>query len=236
MSKPQELIDAQVARLAAEAELARAEARKALLEADQAELGLDEFRAMNRLTELRLAKAEEDEAIRLANDSHHRVFRLVGSVNGASVEKAIAQLVQWHRIDPECSITVVIDSGGGGIIEGFALYDTILWLRSQGHHFTTIAQGMAASMAGILLQAGTERVMGAQASILIHEASFGAMGSFGQVEDQVEFVRKLQDRLLGILAERSSLSKTQIRNRWKRKNWWLDAPEALTLQFVDRVA
>ena len=97
----------------------------------------------------------------------------------------------------------MFDSPGGGIIEGFSLFDQILWLRANGHQVTTIGQGMAASMAGVLLQAGDIRIMSPQASLLIHEASFGAMGSFGQVEDQVKFVKKLQERILELAGSAS---------------------------------
>ena len=94
---------------------------------------------------------------------------------------------------------------------------------------------MAASMGGVLLQAGTRRIMAPQSSLLIHEAQFNTSGSFGQVEDQVDYVKKLQERILDILAERSTLSKRQIKTRWLRKNWWLMADEALELGFVDAI-
>lgn len=205
-----------------------AEARKLTAEAREAE-------ANARVAELKLEAAEESEKARLADDDHRHVLRFMGPVVDASVKASIDKLVRWHRLDPTCDITIVFDSPGGGIIEGFSLFDQILWLRDHGHKVTTIGQGMAASMAGVLLQAGDVRVMSPQASLLIHEASFGAMGSFGQVEDQVKFVQKLQERILQIFADRSTLSTAQIRNRWKRTNWWLDANEALELGFVDEV-
>lgn len=228
--------EAQIALIEARAEAERAEARKANLEADLAQVKVGEYEGMRRLVEIKVAGVEQLEAERLASDYEHRVYRLLGPVTAASAKAAVETLVMWHRLDPACDITFVIDSPGGGIIEGLHLYDTILWLRNEGHEVTTITNGMAASMGGILLQAGSKRVAGPSASVLIHEASFGAAGSFGQVEDQVEFVKKLQDRLLDILAERSSLTKAQIKNRWTRKNWWLDAKEALKFGFIDEIA
>ena len=170
-----------------------------------------------------------------ASDYHHRTLRFIGQVGATSVRDAVETITTFHRVDPGCDITMIIDSPGGGITEGFHLFDTILWLRGEGHKFTTIANGMAASMGGVLLQAGDVRVMTPQASLLIHEASFGAGGSMGSVEDQVEYVKMLQDRILFILAERSTMTKTQIKNKWKRKNWWLMAEEALELGFVDAI-
>ena len=170
-----------------------------------------------------------------ASDEYHRTVRFLGTVSSATVRNTVETLTTYHRIDPFCDITMIIDSPGGDIIAGFHLFDTILWLREEGHQVTTIANGMAASMGGILLQAGSTRIMTPQSSMLIHEAQFGAGGSFGQVEDQVDYVKKLQDRILTILAERSSLSKIQIRNRWKRKNWWIMSQEALELGFIDGI-
>lgn len=236
MTKTSEEVSAAIRKAEAQAAQAEAQARKAIAEAEIIELGRQEVLDMTRLSAMRLAKIEEEEQERQASDSHHRVYRFLGEVTSVSARAAVAKLVQWHRIDPECKIIFVIDSPGGGIIEGFHLFDTIQWLRSEGHHITTIAQGMAASMGGVLLQAGDERVMGPLATMLIHEASFMAYGSFGAVEDTVEFVKKLQDKIIDIFAARSSLSKVQIRNRWRRKNWWLTAEEALDLGFIDRIA
>jgi ATP-dependent Clp endopeptidase proteolytic subunit ClpP len=202
----------------------------------QIEAKVEKARLQAEVARIELGKTLEQEAYRLADDDHNRVYRFLGAVTDGSAKTAVATLVRWHRIDPGCDITFLIDSPGGGIIEGFHLFDTMLSLRNEGHTITTVTNGMAASMGGILLQAGDERIAGPNASILIHEASFGAMGSMGQVEDTVEFAKKLQERLLTILAQRSTLSKQQIRNRWKRKNWWLDADEALKWGFVDSIS
>jgi ATP-dependent protease ClpP protease subunit len=94
---------------------------------------------------------------------------------------------------------------------------------------------MAASMAGILLQAGDERVMGKETWVLLHEASFLAAGKIGEVDDTVEWVKKVQKRILAIFAGRSNLSRSQIERRWKRKDWWLSSTDCLKHGFVDKV-
>jgi ATP-dependent Clp protease protease subunit len=196
---------------------------------------LKQYKDSTESSQMVIKMAREKQILHAATDAHHRTVRFMGQVTSASVKEAVDKLVSFHRIDAGCDIKFIIDSPGGGITEGLALYDTLLWLRREGHHITTIANGMAASMGGILLQAGTTRVMTAESSMLIHEASFGAGGSMGTVEDQVEYVKMLQDRLLGILAERSTMTKRAIKQRWARKNWWIMSPDALKLGFVDEI-
>ena len=219
-----------------------AHARKLNAEADVAEVEkqikeeeLKQYKDSTESSRLVMEMARDKHKLYHATDAQHRTVRFIGQVTSASVKEAVDKLVSFHRLDPECDITFLIDSPGGGITEGLALYDTLKWLRREGHEITTIANGMAASMGGILLQAGSTRVMTAESSLLIHEASFGAVGSMGTIEDTVEYVKMLQERLLDILAERSSLTKRAIKTRWMRKNWWIMSDEALTLKFVDEI-
>ena len=212
-------MNAQTALAGAELEIRQAELRTFVAQAESSEMVLEMSR--------------DKQALYNASDAKHHTVRFLGQVNGNTTTAAVEKLVSFHRTDPECDITFVIDSSGGDIIAGFHLFDTLLWLRNEGHYLRTLAVGHAASMGGVLLQAGTYRIMAPQSSLLIHEAQFNTSGSFGQVEDQVEYVKKLQERILSILAERSALSRRQIKTRWARKNWWLMADEALELGFVD---
>ncbi len=198
----------------------------------------EELRTMitrSELAELGLKNEKDRNEVYLASDDHHRTVRFIGQVTANSVEVAVEKLTVFHRIEAECDIKMVIDSPGGDIIAGFHLFDTMLWLRAQGHTITTIANGMAASMGGVLLQAGDKRIMTPGASMLIHEAAFGAGGSMGAVEDQVEYAKKLQERILVILAERSTMTSKQIKTKWARKNWWMMAEEAVELGFADEI-
>ncbi len=212
-----------------------AEARKATAEAKKAEANALLFENELAMAEVEMVAFKEKEAKRLASDHHHRTFRFTTSVNDAAVKAAIDKLSQWHRIDPECAVTFIINSPGGEIVAGFHLFDTLRWFSDQGHHITTVGLGMAASMGGVILQAGDKRIMGPRSSLLIHEAQFVAGGSMGTIEDQVEFVKSLQERICEIFADRSKLTKAQIKTRWKRKNWWLTAEESLKLGFIDEV-
>lgn len=223
------------AKLAAEAEsalaeagLARTETRKMLAEAKMQELHLERAR-ITRDRESFLRKVE------LSQDDFYNVYRFRGAVGGSSVAGCIEVLSSWNRTRPGEDITLVFNSPGGDVVAGMELYDFLTELKADGHHLTTVARGIAASMAGVLLQAGNRRIMGAEASLLIHQGSFGASGSVGEVMDTVEWVKKLQQRILDILSGRSEMKRADIAKRWERKDWWLTSDEALKYGFVDEV-
>jgi len=237
-----EEIEANVAKAQAEAVAALsaaakndAEARKMSAEALKAEYDAQcEAIHVQRLRELH--KRE------LAEDSYHHVYQFLGRVSESSVATCVRELSFWNRDAPKCDIEIILNSPGGEVIAGMALFDYLMFLRGKGHKITTVAIGYAASMAGILLQAGDTRVMGREAYVLIHEVSFGAGGKIGEVEDEVAFVRKIQDRVLNIFSKRSleaqpktGLTVRQFANRWRRKDWWLDSDESLRLGVVDEV-
>lgn len=170
-----------------------------------------------------------------------RIYRFLSSVSESSVVACIDQLNAWHREDPDCQMMIVFDSPGGAVIPGFHLFDHILQLR-EDHQIDTVTRGYAASMGGILLQAGERRLMGPNATLMLHEVSFGAQGKITDVEDTVEFAKLLWDRALDIFAERCKgsgverpLTRNQLARRSNRKNWWIKATDALKFGLVDAV-
>lgn len=241
-SAEEQKLRAEAEKAIAEAQAARdlsafhiANANKAKAEASKADLEGENLQQQNRLVKIAADAASREEEDHLAGDRFHHLYNFGDSVSAGSVKACIAQLTQWMRKNPKCDIEIVFNSPGGSIVDGMALYDFIQLLKDNGHNVTTSALGMAASMAGILLQAGTKRVMGRQAWLMIHEASFGSYGKIGEVEDTVEWVKKVQERIIDIFAERSNLTKTQIRKNWLRKDWWLSADDALKHGFVDEL-
>lgn len=198
-----------------------AEARKLLAEAQQAELLVRE--------------AERKERDELAKDKHHHVYVFDKEVSESSVKSCIGQLIAWSRQDPGCEIEIQINSPGGSIFDGFALIDFIRDLREKGHHITITAIGMAASMAGVILQAADTRAIGRHALLLIHEGSLGAIGSYGEVEDRVALMKMMHERILDLFVSRSKVSKRFIRTRWQRRDWWITAEDCLKHGFVDEV-
>ena len=234
-----EIARSEIAVNEAQARLNRAEAVESEAKGEIARMAVEnESLSLNRNRvsySLFMLSAAKDEA---SND-RHRVYNFNGEVSETSVKSCLNQLNEWIRMaeatDDKAQIEIIFNSPGGAIIDGLALYDHIQIAKRRGHHFTTTALGMAASMGGILLQAGDKRTMGAESVLLIHEASFGASGSMGQVEDTVELIKKLQERLLNILCSRSTMTVDEMKHKWERKNWWLTSPEALELGLVDEI-
>lgn len=211
-----------------EAEKERAEVRKSLAEALKLEAEANAY-----AIDLK-AKQEHRKAVE-AGDRYHHVFYFSDVVHQKSVEDCIGTLTLWSRMDPGCDIEVILNSPGGSIYAGVALYDFLTSIRARGHKLTITAQGIAASMAGILLQAGDIRQMGAESWVLIHEGSLGAVGNYGEVVDTVEWMKKFQQRAIDIFVKRSNLTRATIKKNWSRKDWWLDSDECLKHGLVDAV-
>lgn len=205
------------------AEIAKIEAEIAVLECQRS---LNE--GMINDTEYRRRK---DRAANEANYVYHFHF----GVDDSSVPKAIEELSKWSRMSPGEPIRIVFTSPGGGVLNGFALYDFIQSLRRAGHEVTTENLGFAASMGGILLQAGDKRVASKHSWMLIHEVSTLIAGKSSDLADNQKFIDRLEAKVLGILSERSNMTPKQIKLRWKKSDWWLDADEMLNLGFVDEV-
>lgn len=215
-------------KLEAEAVKAEAEARKFIGEAREAE-------ASARTAEIVLQLAEEADAAKRAGDDYHRVYRFTGGVDGGTVASAMKKLTEWDRLYPAEPFEIIFFSPGGAVIPGMALFDFIRDLSANGHEITTGCTGMAASMGGILVQAGDKRWASHQSWYLIHRAAFAAAGKTFDVEDEVEFVKRIEKRIIDIFVSRSHLTVAKIRRKWDRKDWWLDADEMLKEGLIDEI-
>jgi len=242
---PPELVAAKVKALEAEAGKYKAEASKFKSEGDQAAAEARLKLAEAAEAEIELEVRKEKRAIEQTDNKYFHFYPFNDSVSGASVKACIDQLTKWMRLDPSVDIEISFNSPGGEVIAGLALFDFIQTVRAAGHHVTTSSIGYAASMAGILLQAGDRRIIGAESWLMLHEASFGAQGKTGEVEDRVEWIKRVQDRFLNIFAERCKnadsatatkrLTKAQIKHKWTRTDFWVSSDEALAYGLVDEV-
>lgn len=228
-------IDARVALAAAEARKFDSEAAHFAAQARWYDAEAAKFAAEARVAELEAAQKERGRREADAADVHHHVYRFTGSVGKDSVEKCMSKLTEWHRLDPKCDIEVVFFSPGGDVISGFALFDHLRWLSREGHLITTGCTGMAASMGGVLMQAGDKRWASGQSWYMIHRAAFGAAGKTFEVEDEVEWVKRIEKRICDIFVKRSNLTEAKIKRNWDRKDWWIDADQALELGLVDEI-
>ncbi len=215
----------------AEASKFKAEARKADAEAAEAEIELE--------------VRQEKRDIEKTDNRYHFFYPYNDQISSASVKSCIDQLTKWMRLNPGQDIEIQFNSPGGDVIAGLALFDFIQTIRAAGHHVTTSSIGYAASMAAVLLQAGDRRIMGAQSWAMVHEASFGSSGKTSEVEDRVEWIKRVQERFLDIFAKRCAasddttatkrLTRAQIKNRWTRTDFWMSSDDALAFGFIDEV-
>jgi len=207
---------------------ANAEARKAANEADV---------AANTVVISRLAREqqERDMADLLAGDDCNLVYRFIGTVDDASVQLATRRLTAWHRLYPGQPIEIVFTSEGGSVPAGMTLFDVILGLRREGHKVTTSALGLAASVAGVLIQAGDIRTMGRESYLMLHEASFRGSGKTSEMKDMLDWIEIWQERVLAMIVSRSKMNLAEAREKFTRRTWYLDSDQALACGLVDEV-
>lgn len=189
------------------------------------------------MAELEELKSEDMERDRQAKPGLTRRLNFFGDVSAGNVDSVIDALEHWASRDPGEPITISFNTAGGSVTDGFALYDTIKRLQRNGHHITTRAVGVVASMGAVLFQAGDERVMDMRAKMLIHEGSTTSRGRMtaGEAEDYMEFWKMLKNDILDILSARSTMTRDEIDTKWERRDWWLTAHQAVELGFADRV-
>ncbi len=230
-------IDASVDCTKAQAERARAAARNFLAQERETLAQARTAEAAAASAEMDLAVSAELHARHLAADAHHHVYRFAAKVASETVRHCIDELSYWHRMDEKCPMEVVFYSPGGEVMCGMALYDFLRDMSQRGHHITTVCSGYAASMAGIILQAGDKRIIGAESYLLIHEITAATYGKVGVIEDDVKFYKRICDRVVGIFVNRSGgkLTKARMNKEWRGHDWWIDSKLALQLGIVDEV-
>jgi len=145
----------------------------------------------------------------------------------------IAQLLFLQMEDAKKDIHIYINSPGGSVTAGLAIYDTMQFVTCD---VNTYCMGMAASMGAFLLCAGTKgkRFALPNSDIMIHQVSGGAQGTASDVERSVEFMYKLNRRLIRIIAENTGKSEEQVKHDADR-DYYMTADEAREYGLVDEV-
>ncbi len=162
-----------------------------------------------------------------------RVIFLSGPINTDIANLVVAQLIYLESKDPTKDISLYINSPGGEVVAGMAIYDTMNYIRCD---ISTICIGMAASMGAFLLSSGTKgkRYALPNSEIMIHQVLGGAQGQASDVEIQTKQLLKLKKKLNSILAENTNKTIEQIEKDTDRDNY-LSAQEALEYGIVDQV-
>jgi ATP-dependent Clp protease protease subunit len=162
-----------------------------------------------------------------------RVVFLNGEVNGQSANLVIAQLIFLEAKDPDKDISLYINSPGGSVSDGFAIYDTMQYIKCD---VSTICVGMAASMGAFLLSAGTKgkRYALANSEIMIHQPLGGTQGQATDIQIQAEHILKLKKRLTKILSENCSQPLETVAADCERDHY-MSAQEAKDYGLIDKV-
>lgn len=162
-----------------------------------------------------------------------RIVFLDTDVNDASASVIVAQLLFLEAEDPEKDIQFYINSPGGSITAGMAIYDTMNYIKCD---VSTICMGMAASMGAFLLSGGTKgkRFALPNAEIMIHQPSGGAQGQATEIEINARHILKVREKMNRLMAEHTGQSYETICADTERDNW-KSAEEALEYGLIDKI-
>ena len=163
-----------------------------------------------------------------------RRIHLYGPV-GADMTAHFVNLSTYHASCNKKPIEIFINTPGGEVMQGLAIYDQIKWLQSQGIKVNVTATGMCMSMGVPIMQAANVRRSTVHTRFLLHEMSYGAMGSHSSMNDRVRESNRLVEILDGILVQRSNLTLEKLHNLTERKDYVLDAQEALAHGLIDEI-
>ena len=167
---------------------------------------------------------------RLLND---RIVFLGEEINDATASLVVAQLLYLEAQDPEKDICLYINSPGGSITSGMAIYDTMNFIKCD---VSTICVGMAASMAAFLLSAGAKgkRICLPNSEVMIHQPLGGMQGQATDIKIHADRIIKMKEKLNRILAENTGKSYEQICADTERDNF-LSAEQALEYGLIDKI-
>ena len=167
---------------------------------------------------------------RLLND---RVVFLGEEVTDASANTVVAQLLHLESADPDKDISLYINSPGGSVTAGLAIYDTMQFIKPD---VSTICIGQCASMGAVLLAAGApgKRLALPNSRVMIHQPSGGAQGKQTDIQIMAEEILKIRDQLNGILAKHTGQSIETIQEDTEKDNF-MSEEEAKAYGLVDAV-
>ncbi|SCY02609.1 ATP-dependent Clp protease, protease subunit [Lachnospiraceae bacterium XBB2008] len=162
-----------------------------------------------------------------------RIVFLGDEVNDTTASLVVAQLLFLEAQDPEKDIHLYINSPGGSVTAGMAIYDTMQYIKCD---VSTICIGMAASMGAFLLAGGAKgkRMALKNAEIMIHQPSGGSQGQATEIEIAAKHILRTKEKLNRILSENTGKPFEQVAEDTERDNW-MSADEAKEYGLIDQV-
>lgn len=162
-----------------------------------------------------------------------RIIFLTGEIDSYTANSVVAQLLYLETKDPDKDISLYINSPGGSVTDGMAIYDTMKYIKCD---VSTICIGLAASMAAFLLSAGTtgKRFALANSEIMIHQPSGGVSGQATEIAIVADRILKIRSKMNKILSENTNQSLEKIQQDVER-DFYMDADEAKEYGIIDKV-
>jgi len=162
-----------------------------------------------------------------------RIIFLSGEINDQVANSVVAQLIYLEGKNPDKDIFMYINSPGGSVSAGLAIYDTMNYIKCD---VSTICIGMAASMAAVLLSSGTKgkRICLPHSEVMIHQPLGGAQGQQSDIEIQAKHILKTRELLNSILAENTGKTVAVLQKDTDRDNY-MDAKTAVKYGLVDKI-
>ena len=162
----------------------------------------------------------------------HRSIEVVGEVTRESVYSLILQLRYLHKADPEKEISMYINSPGGSVSDGLALYDVMAGISCP---IRTVCVGMAASMGALLFAAGNHRDMLPHAQVMIHDPLIGSIGGSAlSVEEASRRLMETRETTARILSEHTGHTIEEVYEKTKKDSYF-NAEEAVAWHLADRI-
>ena len=162
-----------------------------------------------------------------------RIIFIGDEIDDTLANSVVAQLLFLESESSDRDISIYINSPGGSVSAGLAIYDTMQFVKCD---VSTIVVGMAASMAAVLLAAGAKgkRIALPNSRVMIHQPLGGARGQASDIEIQAREIIKTKETLNGILVSHTGQSMKKVKADSDR-DFWMSAPEALAYGIVDKV-
>ena len=162
-----------------------------------------------------------------------RIIFLGGEINNTTADLIVAQLLFLEAEDPDKDIIIYINSPGGSVSAGFAIYDTMQYIKPD---VSTICIGMAASMGAFLLAAGAKgkRLALPNSDVMIHQPLGGSQGQAEDIRIQAEKIIQIRERINTILAERTGQPIEKV-NKDTDRDYYMTAQEAVEYGIIDEV-